>query len=273
MNKQSFITILLTVLMSMIGAKAFAYDLAVANSEGITIYYNWANSERTELAVTFCQYSYYSPQSFYSGNLVIPESVVYEGKTYYVTSIGDYAFNDCSSLSSVNIPSCVKAIGESAFSGCSALASISIPNSVTFIGPNAFVGTAWIKTQPDGLVYAGKFVYCYKGEMPANTHVTIKDGALGIAGFAFYNYTNLTSVTIPNSVKSINYYAFGYCSSLTSVTIPNSVTKIDNYAFSNCSSLTTITSEITTPYAIGDILSGNYSQTTLIVPKKRRRII
>ena len=74
MNKQSFITILLTVLMSMTGAKAFAYDIAVANSDGITIYYNWANEEKTELAVS-------NGYGEYRGDVVIPASVEYQGLT------------------------------------------------------------------------------------------------------------------------------------------------------------------------------------------------
>ncbi len=85
MYKQSFITILLTMLMSMTGEKILAYDIAVPNFDGVTIYYEWANTEKTELAVSY--------SSLYSGNVVIPESVVYEGKTCIVTSIDYNAFS------------------------------------------------------------------------------------------------------------------------------------------------------------------------------------
>ena len=74
----------------------------------------------------------------YSGEVVIPESVEHEGTAYSVTRIEDYAFADCSGLTSVTIPNSVTSIGTSAFSGCSGLTSVTIPNSVTSIGESAF---------------------------------------------------------------------------------------------------------------------------------------
>jgi hypothetical protein len=157
-----------------------------------------------------------------------------------VTSIGQWAFHGCG-LTSITIPSSVTSIGGSAFHECSNLSSITIPNSVTSISSSAFSGTAWYNNQPDGLVYAGKMAYSYKGDMPAKTHISIKEGTIGIAVDAFSCCSNLTSVTIPNSVKIIGLRAFSGCTSLTSITIPNSVTTIGGYAFQNCSSLTSIT--------------------------------
>ena len=271
MNKQSFITILLTMLMSMTGSKTFAHDIAESNSDGVTIYYVWTNSEKNELAVSCRGSSGNSYSNEYSGNVVIPESIVYQGNTYSVTSIGNSAFSYCNNLTSVTIPNSIKSINYRAFYECSSLSSIEIPQSVTFIADQAFYGTAWYNNQPDGLVYIGNFAYKYKGEMPSNTNITIEDGTLGIVAYAFSGYSDLTSVNIPNSVISINSYAFHECSGLKSITIPNSVTSIGNWAFSGCSNLMTITSEITTPFTIGDILSSNkYSQTTLIVPKNTK---
>ena len=135
-----------------------------------------------------------------------------------VTSIGRSAFCNCSGLTSIEIPNSVTSIGGYAFSGCSGLKSITIPNSVTSIGESAFSGTAWYNNQPDNLVYAGLVAYKYKGTMPENTTVSIKEGTLGIAGKAFYNCSGLTSVTIPNSVTSIGNEVFEGCSGLTSVT-------------------------------------------------------
>ena len=158
-----------------------------------------------------------------------------------VTSIGGSAFSGCSGLSSVTIPNSVTSIGSNAFDGCSGLSFVTIPNSVTSIGEYAFQGTAWYNNQPDGLVYAGKVAYKYKGKMPANTSISIQEGTLGIADGAFYGCSALTSITIPNSVTSISYEAFEGCSGLTSITIPNSVTSIEERAFYSCSGLTSIT--------------------------------
>ena len=157
-----------------------------------------------------------------------------------VTSIGDSAFFGCTGLTSVTIGNSVTRIGDYAFEGCSGLTSITIPDSVTSIGEYAFYNTAWYNNQPDGLVYAGKVAYKYKGTMPSNTSIELKAGTLGIADSAFYGCTGLTSVTIPNSVTSIGDSAFYNCKGLTSVTIGNGVTSIGRRAFYNCSGLTTI---------------------------------
>ncbi|MCR4914388.1 MAG: leucine-rich repeat protein [Prevotella sp.] len=158
-----------------------------------------------------------------------------------VTSIGDFAFDGCYGLTSVTIPNSVTSIGTGAFEYCSGLTSVTIPNSVTSIGSEAFSGTAWYNDQPDGLVYAGKVAYKYKGTMPANTSISLQEGTLGIANSAFFGRSGLTSVTIPNSVTSIGCAAFYGCSILTSVTIPNSVTNIGNAAFQGCSILKSVT--------------------------------
>ncbi len=209
----------------------------VASADAVEIdgiYYNLVSEGQAEVT---------SNQSEYSGDITIPESVIYNDVTYSVTSIGNYAFLFCTNLTSIEIPNSVTSIGDEAFYFCMSLTSITIPNSVTSIGYNAFDETPWYDNQPDGLVYAGKVAYKYKGTMPDNTNITIKKGTLGIAGGTFSECSGLTSITIPNSVTSIGSEAFYRCSGLTAIEIPNSVTSIGSSAFSYCSGLTAISIE------------------------------
>ena len=180
----------------------------------------------------------------YSGAIIIPASVMYDGKTYSVTSIGDYAFYGCSSLTSITIPNSVTSIGYNAFSGCSSLTSVTIPNSMTSIGWKAFNGCSGL------------------------TSVTIPNSVTSIGDDAFFG-CSLTSITIPNSVTSIGSKAFYGCSSLTAVTIPNSVTSIGEMAFRFCSGLTSVTIDATAPIAIDGtcFLHSNSSNATLYVPE------
>ena len=150
-----------------------------------------------------------------------------------VTIIPSEAFRGCTGLTSVTIGESVTSIGNSAFFGCTGLTSVTIGIKVTSIGKSAFDNTAWYNNQPDGLVYAGKVAYKYKGTMPNNTSIVLKEGTLGIAGSAFSGCTGLTSITIPDSVTSIGSSAFSGCTGLTSVTIPDSVTSIGSSAFYN----------------------------------------
>ena len=116
----------LLLLSALLPLLASAYD---AEIDGI--YYNFSGNEAT---VTYRDYAFNS----YSGNVVIPKSVTYNGTTYSVTSIGVQAFWVCSGLTSITIPNSVTSIGNEAFRGCSSLTSITIPNSVTSIGNYAF---------------------------------------------------------------------------------------------------------------------------------------
>ena len=157
-----------------------------------------------------------------------------------VTSIGDSAFFDCTSLTSVTIPDSVTSIGEYAFYNCTSLTSVTIPNSVTSIGEYAFYNCTSLTSVaiPDSVTSIGEYAFSHCTSL---TSVTIPDSVTSIGRYAFYYCTSLTSVTIPDSVTSIGEYAFYDCTSLTSVTIPDSVTSIGDFAFSYCESLTSVT--------------------------------
>ena len=189
-----------------------------------------------------------------------------------VTSIGDCAFGDCYGLTSIEIPNSVTRIGYYAFGRCSGLNSIEIPTSVTSIGSDAFYGTAWYGNQPNGLVYAGKVAYKYKGTMPDNTAIVLEEGTTVIADNAFYNCSGLTSVTIPGSVTAIGGSAFHRCSGLTSVTIPNCVTSIGGRAFYECSGLTSITIPNSVTSIGSYAFEGCYSLTTATIGNNMRSI-
>ena len=222
---------LFTFFLALVASVSAIY---ASDTEVDGIWYDFDDSDLTA-AVTYRGSSYYSYTNEYSGSVVIPSSVTYNGTTYNVTSIGSYAFYDCSSLTSVTIGESVTSIGNNAFDYCSSLSSITIPNSVTSIGDYAFRGCSSL-TSP---VYnAHCFAY-----MPTSysSAYTIPEGIEQIAGGAFSDCSSLTSVTIGESVTSIGNYAFSGCSSLTSITIPESVTSIGNSAFSGCSSLTSVT--------------------------------
>ncbi len=157
-----------------------------------------------------------------------------------VTTIGEYAFGYCSSLTSITIPNSVTTIGSSAFHDCRSLTSVTIPDSVTIIGSTAFYKCSSLTsvTIPDSVTIIGSTAF---KECSSLTSVTIGDSVTTIGDYAFSGCSSLTSVTIPDSVTTIGDNAFYWCSSLTSVTIPDGVTSIGNSAFSGCSSLTSVT--------------------------------
>ena len=157
-----------------------------------------------------------------------------------VTAIGRIAFSGCQSLTSITIPDNVTFIDSLAFSECSSLSDITIPENNISIEANAFYHTPWYTEQADGLVYLGKCLYSYKGNMPENTNITLKEGTTCISGNAFSNCSTLTGITIPDSVTFIGTDAFSGCTALSSAAIPDSVTEIGENAFNGCSALANV---------------------------------
>ena len=221
--------LLLSILSLLLPMLASAYDIAVENEDGKTVYYNYIN-DGAELEVT-CKSSYSSDR--YSGDVNIPEEVTYMSRTRKVTSIGESAFESCIGLTSVTIPNSVTTIGDKAFRYCTGLTSVHITDIV-----------AWCKISFDyDYGYSNPLSYAHhlflNGEEIKD--LVIPNSVTTIEQCAFQGCSGLTSVTIPNSVKSIGMIAFANCASLTSVTIPNSVTTIGDGVFEHCTGLTSVT--------------------------------
>ncbi len=224
----------------------------------------------------------------------IPASVTYSGTTYSVTSIGDYAFSGCSSLTSIGIPNSVTSIGEYAFLWCSSLTSLSVEagntvydsrnncNAIIETSTNTLIVGCQNTTIPNSVTSIGNYAFCscssrfcVMGVCTENnafsgcsswTSMTIPNSVTSIGDRAFDGCSSLTSVTIGNSVTSIGEGAFGHCSGLTSVTIGNSVTSIGDYAFSGCSSLTSVTIPNSVTSIGSSAFSGCSGLTSVTIP-------
>ncbi len=229
---------------------ASAHDFVVDG-----IYYIIDGNEAT---VTFKGDNYFSGDS-YSGDVVIPDYIFFNGTKYNVTSIGEHAFYRCSELTRVIIPNSINSIGDKAFYGCTSLVGTELPNSVTYIGfgafedclnlsniviPNsiihirgfAFYNTAWYNNQPDGVIYAGLVAcnYKYIFHMPNGSKIVLKDGTLSISDYAFGMEEEGKKAIMGLSTDYSPYYA------LVNIIIPNSVIFIGEGAFLNCHGLTSI---------------------------------
>ena len=169
----------------------------------------------------------------YSGDVVIPDTVTYDGTTYPVTSIEATAFARCTELTSIVVPNSVTEIGQEAFGNCPGLTSIVVESgNPRFDSRNNC--NAIIETTDNELIAGCK-----------NTIIPNTVTKIGI--LAFDACSSLTSIVIPNSLTEIGHYAFHSCDSLTSIDIPNSVIEIGYGVFESCPGLTSIVVESGNP--------------------------
>lgn len=199
-----------------------------------TIYHSISNNTmKTSLEVTA-----WSDKSKYSGTLTIPSTVTYNNKTYNVERIGQLAFNNCTSLTQVNLPSTIKSIGQYAFTG-SGVTSIDIPASVNNIDSRAFEAAKKLQSVRFSansqltVLHDHVFMDCEaltSVDFGSNSKVT------KIEASAFH-HAGLTSVTLPASLEEIGDDAFSGCDNLTFVSLPSELMNIGNSAFYGCSEL------------------------------------
>ena len=242
--------ILLAVLSCIAGTNAWAYDF-----EADGIFYNITSSTKLTVAVTYGT----TDNNSYSGDVVIPATVENEGTTYSVTSIGSYAFYQCTGLTSIEIPSSVTRIGDNAFYQIRGLTSVEIPSGVTSIGNSAFYNTSVeMIILPQGLTHIGAsaFAYCYnlkdinlpESLTDISTNAFTEDFSLPSENGLIYVGNFLVSVVdfsqttyeIKDGTTIIGHQAFRNCINLKNISIPASTKQIDSYAFHGCTALTEV---------------------------------
>ncbi len=200
-------------------------------------------------------------------DIVIPDSILVKGKTYYVTGISNTALNDNASyVTTIVIPKTITTIKENTFSHCPNLTAIVIPNTITSIGKHAFHGTSWYNKLPNGAVYINNILYAYKGKIPRHKTITIKEGTTKILEGAFQGCNTLTAVSLPQSLKEIGKDAFNGCSSLKSIALPKNIERIASGCFANCTSLASVSLPDGLLHICSDAFTNCTSLTTLVIP-------
>ena len=214
---------------------ASAYDFMVNG-----LCYN-KNSDGTSVTLTY-QNNNNPSYTNLSGSVSIPASVTYSGKTYSVTIIGNYAFQQCSNVTSVTIGNSVTQIGYEAFSGCTGMTAVTIGKAVTSIKSDAFSGCSKLATVNWNAASCNDFAE-YGNHSPFQEFTSIKTFTFGntvtrIPRGLCRNLTGLTSVTIPTSVKGVAGVAFEGCTGLTKVNITDLAAWCDiDFEYSNSNPL------------------------------------
>lgn len=217
-------------------------------------------------------------------DIIIPSE--YKGEP--VTNIGDRAFENCSSITSISIPESITVIKNNAFAGCSSLTSITIPNGVTIIEEETFKGcsnltnivipnsVATIRPYafsgcgnltkialPDGVTHIGWNAF---EDCVSLASIKLPEGLPYISDATFKGCTNLTNINIPDSIEIIGNSAFSGCGKLTGIPIPDGVTRLGNNVFRNCSSLTSIVIPSGVKTLYNGVFNGCSSLKSIAIP-------
>ena len=188
-----------------------------------------------------------------------------------LTKVGEFAFSECTNLSSIILPDGITSIDQYAFQLCKALLSIDLPDSISTIGEGAFLScenlTSIVIPNNVSRIEKNTFYNCFGLES-----VSIPEGLKSVGNYAFFACTKLASISLPDSVSSIEECAFGCCEKLVSFDVPKSLTNIDVFVFTNCLSL----ESISLPEGITSIgssaFSGCANLVSLNLPTSLKRI-
>ena len=227
-------TKVLIVLMaiSVCLSSAFAYDV---EQDGLYFNLHWTDNT-AELTYGDIDLETY-PNMWYTDEVVIPESVTYEGQLFTVTAIGRRAFNGCEMLSGVTMPTTITEIKDEAFQGCG-LHSFVIPDHVKRIGYRSFSDCHQLQsiTIGDGVEYIGESCIAYCSQL---TDIVIGQNVKFIGKYAF-SQDNISSIVVPGSVTYMDYGVFYECKSLTQCTLNEGLQLIGGYTFAFCTNLSSV---------------------------------
>lgn len=169
-----------------------------------------------------------------------------------VTLINEWTFSGCTGLTTISIPPSITSISNFAFAGCTSLTGVSIPESVTNLGPRAFFhciklaslsvdGANTNYSSWDGVLFNKSRTTLLLYPLAKSGVYVIPEGVTGIGDYAFNQCGGLTGITIPSGVATIGNQAFQWCQSLAALDLPPSITRIGDEAFSGCTGLTSLT--------------------------------
>ncbi len=291
MKKLSLHTVKRAASIMLTGAMAMLALSASATNDKVKVdklyYYLDDETKTAEIATTE------DTTEYATGRLTIPSSVSYNGDTYYVTAIGDFAFSYCTGITSVTVPTTIvkigagafqgcskintvlfqvpqlEEIGDAAFEGCATIGSITLPATLKKLGAWAFAGCTGLRSAsiPENVEYIGKntFMRC-----TSITVAAIKCPITEIPDGIFDHCTALVKVTLPdsinNNIKRIGIASFYDCPKLTSFAFGDSIVKIDACSFMSCTGLGAVSLPSTVEYIGHDAFSACQKMTAINIP-------
>jgi len=260
---------IILIFLLLINISVHAYDIALKSPSGQVLYYNILQSDSIPytVEVTLCP-----PGKIYKGDIIIPDTIIFNDKKYYVTSIAPHAFAKADKLTAIELPNTIVSLGSNAFRDCLSLQSITLPEFLTYIGGYCMVNCISLKSIgiPQHVNFIGTFAFgnCKslhniyvdldnqhyssiagilfdKSGQELIQYPALRDGSKFeippfvnfISDWAFCGAKKLKVISIPYSVISIGRSAFWGCKSLASIDIPNTVDVIKSYTFYDCKNL------------------------------------